>query len=238
MNRYSNPSSACPITGRGHTWKCTDYEKYISRGVCDCGAVRFFAKINNKDLIERAGMLNEKHGREGDLPKGVKIMPENMPEQAQNIAQKKEASPDSTLPPVPPRPEGLSPWRRRHYLIAHLPLIRRYIEVYGQAMARSMWGVKPPAWHRILSGNYEQDNFHWEAKAAPPPKVSPVKATQPDESPPSAKIIRRQVSHGGENHQPSSGLPPGWPHFKDDWPMLTQIEWLKTYREIALRAKP
>ena len=62
-------SNPCPITGAGHNWGVlVQYERYVSRGQCDCGAVRFFANGIDKDILERAELLNSKKGKEGEQP--------------------------------------------------------------------------------------------------------------------------------------------------------------------------
>jgi len=58
----------CPISGAGHTWKLEPYERYISRGTCDCGAVKFFANDISRESIEKAELINKRRGKEGEQP--------------------------------------------------------------------------------------------------------------------------------------------------------------------------
>ncbi len=60
----------CPITGAGHNWgTLQQFEKYISRGQCDCGAVKFFPNDLSDIGLQRAVLLNEKKGKKEKVPK-------------------------------------------------------------------------------------------------------------------------------------------------------------------------
>uniref|UniRef100_A0A6M3LFN1 Uncharacterized protein n=1 Tax=viral metagenome TaxID=1070528 RepID=A0A6M3LFN1_9ZZZZ len=51
--------------GQPHYWRLDTYEIYVSRGVCDCGAIKFFANDLSKQSQQRAEYLTQKKGKKG-----------------------------------------------------------------------------------------------------------------------------------------------------------------------------
>lgn len=85
---------------RSHYFVLEPYEQYISRGTCDCGAVKFFANDMSKESRQLADHYNREKGKEGNG---------HMVTQEANMAGRNEPSSVVTVanqeaPPVPPKP--------------------------------------------------------------------------------------------------------------------------------------
>ncbi len=89
--------------GQPHFWTFKLHEKGISRGICDCGAVKFFANTESRKFLDRAALLNGLHGKKGGGHL-IKALAEKIdsPEKKEEPIMSKE---ESHLAPVPPRPD-------------------------------------------------------------------------------------------------------------------------------------
>jgi len=53
------------MTAHAHHWHLKHYEHCVSRGTCQCGAIRFFADDLGKDVLKRVEEINRAQGKEG-----------------------------------------------------------------------------------------------------------------------------------------------------------------------------
>jgi len=51
--------------GQPHYWRLAPYELYVLRGICDCGAVKYFANDFSLRSLQRAEYLTQKQGKKG-----------------------------------------------------------------------------------------------------------------------------------------------------------------------------
>jgi hypothetical protein len=162
----SLPGDVCGIDGGAHQWKLEPHIRHIDRGVCDCGAVRYFSTSMNPESIKLRDRYNAKHGKPGKVYKGpprqrpenktLKPKEENMaaqinvkelhPETREKLGLTKEAiniaeelgrrAVSGGLSPVPPKPTGYK--ARGKYYEKHKPEILKDIEAFGEQ------GIKYP----------------------------------------------------------------------------------------------
>jgi transposase-like protein len=97
----SLPGDVCGINGDGHTWDCQPYCRGISRGACNCGAVRFFATVYAPEYITLRDHYNTKHGKPGKVYSGPSV---NISRKINQIVNQKEENmvvqiPAKELPP-------------------------------------------------------------------------------------------------------------------------------------------
>ena len=53
------------MKGINHHWVIRHFVRNVSRGTCDCGAVRFFVNDFSKESIELIEYYNKREGKEG-----------------------------------------------------------------------------------------------------------------------------------------------------------------------------
>jgi len=130
-----------------------------------------------------------------------------------------ENKPDTVAPgsTVPPRPEG----RRecRLYWEKHKEEVLADLKRIGYSQTVKRWKISPGVLTK-LRGN---KGLKSRGKVIIPDKPSPE---QPKEA-------NGEPIFLGTHKVVATNTLPGFPSFNDNWPMLTQIEWLQTYRELV-----
>ena len=222
----------CSINGAGHHWRLESYEKYISRGTCDCGAVKFFSNDFSMESIVRAELLNKKHEKGG---KAMPVFKSNqlLEKQEADSTKEHQVASQSTMPPVPPKPEGkgnaVAYWQEnKAEILADLARIG-----YNATMRR--WKVSPSVLTKLRGHTGMRSRAKTEPKATKPVTKPPIPETEPPIPDKSNELS--ETSEKAESVKEESETPtlPELPAFDSAWPTLTQVEWLRTYRDLASR---
>jgi len=223
----ATPVTDCPLFGAGHHWLLEPYERCISRGVCSCGAVRFFASEIDpgKDIWKRIELLNKKYGKEGHKL-NVKT--------AANTPTEHDVAPDSIRPMVPPKPtqrkNRAAYWEQnkeailRDYYLMRLPdfLLRWQIATTTWIKLKEVWGVKGKGRGRGKP----------RSQAPEQPKPESPSATKVNESHLEELKVPASIQVTIMQMPASTGLPK-LPDFDGSWPELVQLRWLDVYRELV-----
>jgi hypothetical protein len=156
----------CPLTGAGHHWRLTPYEKYISRAACACGAVNFMADTFGGDpefrqwMESRLKQLNKTEGKEENMVAQInatELKPETL--EKLGIKTQKPLTPydvKSGLSPVPPRPDltGVTHGNigrvMKKYYEANSTAILADRENIGDKEARWRWGFSNCGYKNFL----------------------------------------------------------------------------------------
>lgn len=199
----------CPISGAGHYWKLRPYERYISRGQCECRAVRFFSDNIAKENIARAEFLNKKKGKEGEkLSKRIAI----------TLAVRAEQTPDNLNKEVKPmtidleekaRFEEMSMQDRSKWIKAHLEEIVADIRSMSKREVLSKWPFGPSTIRNLIDIHAPELKGKREKSGPKPVKEAAT-----------------------EKAEPQVGALPPFPPFNDSWISIVQIEWFKAYVEL------
>lgn len=149
--------------------------------------------------------------------------------EANNLKQPEVAS-NSTMPPVPPKPETTSHRAIHGYYVENRDAILRDLAELGQKKTMERWGIKSgSSMHLIRHG--------WKGQKPKEKSVSKGEKTrslqESPKTPSNTKVTKgdRYIYLGTFTVVAADGLP-SLPEFDNSWPMLTQIEWLQTYREL------
>lgn len=230
----------CPITGGAHQWKLTQDERYISRGDCDCHAVRFFANSFEKEALKRVEILNREKGKEGDV----------------NTRQ------EAGLEPLPARPDtaSMNAFQRNmvlhEYYEANQEQIIKELDVLGEKALLKRWKISPSGW-LTMRAKWLPDRFtfpSWyvpigqrrglitgkKGSAAKKPAPAPGAAAEKEEVIEERRYACAICGAGFDDrdslmdHSLLHGLP-GFPEFNPKWKKAVQLKWLETYRELAAR---
>jgi len=234
------------IEGHSHYWRLIPYERYISRGTCDCGAIWFFADTHEGKVFERINFLNIKKGKEG------KIMErKDSPSPAEPAIDEPAASTISRLglgePAVShPEPE-VPPISYKNLPVEEKILIAEDAETIGLKKAGEKYGIRWQvirAWVLTYCRRWRQKALSAGEPASPAPATGRTKLPSdtkvPKGNPP---IIResidtkdlRVVLNIKLNLVPPGILIPDLPKFNDSWPEMVQLRWLDTYKALAGR---
>lgn len=178
----------CPITGVGHHWKLESYEQYISRGVCDCGAVGFFADVLAKDVQGRVELLNSKKGREGEQPsRAVAIA------LATRVENKKEEKAMVT-PEERTNYERMSPPAKGKWLKKHMEELVADIKSMPKEEVLELWPFKETTYLKLKKKHAPE----LVGKRKPRPKPGKDKPPVPDQSlPPELTAHEQLIWHQG-----------------------------------------
>ena len=208
QNKRVNVLVAPVIEGHSHHWQLAPYERYISRGTCGCGAVWFFADNEDKRAQERVDLLNSKKSKEGKI-----------------MVMKDFSGPAEPAHPAvtEPVPAEVIPSHRR---TSHS---RQYLEDNKEAICNDYQRLKLKdfflKWH-LGAGIWTNLKRTWGVKGKQHRKSNSKNIAQP----------REQKQTHPDRGITTPELPP-FPAFDKEWPVLTQIEWLKTYRELRTGAR-
>lgn len=231
----------CPLTGAGHHWKFAPYEKYISRGECCCGAVRFMPdtfggdKEFRQQMETRIKQLNKMYGKEGHKVKGKTSTSTTQPQTA----------PQSATPPEAKR------YRNAAYFEENKEAIIKDYEALSLKEFYGKWHINSGAWTKLKRG-WGINKGKAPRMAEPEPKAlepetkmsagetnqppSDTKAEKSDHDKPDVRELKgHPLVHLGTIRVEVAADLPELPAFDGSWPMLTQIEWFQTYRQLAGR---
>jgi len=227
----------CPLFGAGHHWSLQPYERCISRGVCSCGAVRFFASEIDpgKDIWKRIEFLNKKYGKEGHKV-NVKT--------AANTPIEHDVAPDSIRPTVPPKPKQRKNqaqyWEQNKEAILQDYHSMTVLALFGKwhmpattwMKLKKLWEVKGKG--RGKPGSRAPKQPKPESPSATKVNESELDATKVNKGEPRAASTkdRRLIYLGTFIAVEDKGLPV-FPEFDTSWPELVQLRWLDVYRELA-----
>jgi hypothetical protein len=139
------------------------YCKQISRGVCECGAVKFFSVTGSKESIELVKYYNGKKGKEGQ---GHMVQISDARKKTENSeAQNPAAPPDvKAQGAVPPRPNvaGLTKGKSMHlmhkYYLDNKAAIIADFQKLGEEAMLQRWGIGQGTWI-ILRARFMPDKF-------------------------------------------------------------------------------
>ena len=231
---------ACALTGQGHDWKCSNFVKYVDRGTCDCGAVRFFPNELGEFAYKQAEIYNQKYGKPGQVYKGLPVVKKEGKNMVETMTASQETpNPDtphdikSGLPPVPPRPK-----KRK--------LIWKYFEDNKEAILHDYQNLKLMdffvRWH-MATTTWQKLKRDWGIQGQRTKALSVKLATEPEkpEKPAEAEVskgdqskpestpagIDKLIYPGKFTVEATSELP-DFPTFDDNWPKETQLGWFNT----------
>jgi len=206
----------------GHHWTIENHVRYISRGTCKCGAIRFFANNFSKEAIELAKQYNEKEGKEGlgHMDK------ENEPV--------KPEEPAAATEDVVERGKG---WYQAH----KKEMIEDLISM-GYAAFLEKWKVKRQIVSHLKSDELYKSRVGLgelpvkKKKEPKSPKAkSPKSPPEPLEKLPfNLKVISAEnklLSLGTFTVEAASELP-AFPSFNDSWPFPVQEKWFEVYLDL------
>jgi len=157
-------------------------------------------------------------------------------EEAKSIKQH-EIAPCSTLPPVPPRPKGKR--EAQLYWVRHTEEVLADFARLGSRATKERWNIGSSTLFKLRHGKIESRNDKHIEK-----RDRHLSQAEPQKSPSDTKVNHSKqkstevpkgnplIHLGTYIAQEASELPP-FPAFDSSWPMLTQIEWIKTYKELA-----
>jgi len=206
-----------PETGHSHYWRLKKEEPLISRGECECGAVRYFPNDTDKKILKRAEELNQKYGKEGTVAE---------------ITSDKSSAIKSDIPLRP-----ASRYKMKRYYDKNKDAILKDLEHLGLKEMCRRWGISQSTWCTTQKGKKVGLAVRWgvalpETKQAK--RETKASKSESHKSPSDTKVNKgdRLVSLGIFRVEVASELP-DFPPFDSSWSTLTQIEWLQTYRELA-----
>lgn len=196
-------------TKNGHYWVIEPHVKYISRGTCKCGAVRFFANEISKEAISLAEKYNREEGKEGH---GHMVTQKDPPEA---VAKNDETS------PAPPRP------KRRGQRI-------QYFEENKEAILQDYQNLKLKEfynkWH-MTSATWTKLKRDWKLPGKMPRKSTPRPQTHKSgnhKGPPSLASVVDALKKSKVDKLPSF---PEWAPEK--WASSEiAVQWLRTYEAL------
>ena len=214
----------CPINGGGHHWKMSSYLQGISRGVCDCKAVRFFADSYSQERINQAEILNKKHA------KGGKFMREERP--ALETRMPETASINMPRPSPAPE-EGPSESGRQVLATERKGSKRAFFEENREAIIKDYhsmrlllffkkWSMNSNIW-QALKGEWGVAGKGRGRKG----KRQELKVARGEVVTRPSPIVAMPVP------MPVPMPMPALPAFDDSWPEMVQLRWFDTYLELA-----
>ena len=243
-----------------HHWRLERHERFVEKGTCACGAVRFFANDFCKEAIETADDYNKKHSKTGD------------PEYHNVIKKEEIKTVKQTLPPIPPRTEikGDNKIALHKYYMDNKVAIITDFNALGEKDTRERWGITESGW-RTLRAHLMPDKFQLPDWAKPKPagkikrechkKEKAVKETVPateatapatephplieeDELCKQAQLYKSEDRGWYKTANLADKTPeqqenryqrslPAFPAFNDNWPEKVQSTWLVVYQELA-----
>ena len=103
-----------------HRWILDHYERGISKGKCQCGAVGYFTNVYNRDNIQRVAALNTKE----------------LQKEKEMVIEVKHPEP---LPLVPPKPSGRNAVHQ--YYEQNKEQLLAKIKQHGSHTTRLRWGI-------------------------------------------------------------------------------------------------
>jgi len=194
------------MTAHAHHWHLKHYEHCVSRGTCQCGAIRFFADDLGKDVLKRVEEINRAQGKEGFID----MIDTN----------KVEEKPVAALPSVPPRPSSRFDMKR--YYEDNKEAILHDLETLGVKAMQERWKISHATWRCKSNGRVTGMAVRWGI-------------VSPDDIPTRRKGVRRESSPETPpvTINASDRSLPAFPEFDKSWPEIVQIRWLDTYRELA-----
>jgi len=202
-----------------HRWRIESYVRYVSRGTCECGAVRFFADVIDKEALKLAEHYNKSEGKEGQ---GHMVIAKAIKEKNPGVGKE-----DSDPLPVPPRPRGREQ-------------LRLYFEENKEAILQDYQSLKLKGfyakWH-MTSTTWTKLKRDWKLLGKSPRKSTLQKETtkpRRHKGPPSIEMVNRALKEQGTNHLPA------FPEFNDSWPFPVQEKWFEVYlglRKLELEKK-
>ena len=127
-----------------HHWHIKRHERFVEKGVCACGAIKFFANDFCSEALKTAEDYNKKYGKPGS------------PNYHNEIKNKeiKTVKQETKLPPIPPKPESIVPGRAsgaagkllHKYYMDNKDAIIAYFNELGEAETCTLWGISPSGW--------------------------------------------------------------------------------------------
>jgi hypothetical protein len=216
-----------------HHWHLERHARYVEKGTCLCTAVKFFPNDFCKEALEEAEKFNKKFGKAGDITFHIKELEKQRSEIVKII--------ETTETPVPPKPhfDSIAGGARllHKYYIDNGPAIIADFDKLGEKPMLEKWGISDSGWRTLrvtlMPDRFQKPVWRKSGKTAP---VNKPKTIVPEEAPLKPVIIK-ETPREKEPEVISSpivghALPP-FPVFGNDWPESTQIEWIKTYKELA-----
>jgi hypothetical protein len=171
---------------------------------------------------------------------------------------KHQTASNSTMSAVPPKPDltgvkhGQIGRIMNKYYEANAPAILADRETLGDRETHSRWGFSECGYKNFLKRRGMTYGGKWRSKG---PEKHATAFERTPETAPEPEPEKSPSDTGGHQSTPDAtkvdkGAPiligevlvkvqvaelPAFPIFNNNWPMLTQIEWLQTYRELARR---
>ncbi len=135
--------------GHAHFFTLTKTDEFlIYRGDCKCGAVRFYAGDTDKDILNRAAVLNRELGCRGGVD-----MPKN--------GESKDPR-----PPIPPKPTHR--WEMFNYYEENKAQILADLAELGEAEMRRRWEISQATWRTRRGGQLAGLAVRWRVLSATP----------------------------------------------------------------------
>lgn len=191
-----------------HHWKLEFYERGIQKGICACGAVKFYPAVYTAEYLERSKELNKKLGKPGDPNYHNEIKKEEI----------KTVKQEAKLPPIPPKPESIIPGRAsgaagmqlHKYYMANKDAIITYFNELGEDKTCILWGISPSGW-RTLRCSLMPDKFPKPQWSRFKKEGKPKREYRKKEKPVKACIGITEIPEGGLSLPPIEEIPPNIP---------------------------
>ena len=210
------------MNGNGHHWRIKSYVKHISRGTCDCGAVRFFANDFSKESVKLVEDYNRKEGKEGS---------------GHMVAQIESVKPEESAVVTEEAVVSDRGWYRSH----KKEMIEDLITMGNDAFLEK-WKVKRQIVSHLKSDDlYKSRVAQTEvpAKRGRKPKHSEVESPKSppeplEKMPFKLKVISAEnklLSLGTLTVEAASELP-AFPEFNEQWSDYVKTNWFETYQAL------
>ena len=198
------------MNSNGHHWSLKAYVKYISRGTCDCGAIKFFANDCSEESLKLAEDYNKSEGKEGS---GHMV--------TQNESLKSEEPAAATEEVVV---------RGREWYQAHKKEMIEDLTTMGYDAFLEKWKVK-----RQIVSHLKSDKLYKSrvAKAEVPAEMGRKSKHSEVESPkPAPAQTKLNLEYLGTYEvQEDKGMP-DFPAFNEGWSDYVKVNWFETYQAL------
>jgi len=195
----------------GHNWRIESHVRYVSRGTCKCGAVRFFADVIDKEAVKLAEDYNKSEGKEGQ---GHMVIAEAIKEENLGVGEE-----DNDPLPVPPRPKGKKQ-------------LWQYFEENKEAILQDYQSLKLKEFYkkwRMTSTTWTKLKRDWNLLGKSPRKFTLQKGTtkpRKHKGPPGIEMVNNALKEQRANHLPA------FPEFNEQWSDYVKVNWFETYQAL------
>jgi len=223
------------MESHSHCWKLEPYERYISVGFCACGAKRYFANVFGTEEIARANELNRELGWEPVRYRPGATDNINKHKEEETMKEQPEVEANPSIEIIQTREQKARIAREAQQkgvketaILYDTPW--KYVRAWIGAYCR-----RPKA-ERLLDAVKSKASTSAKAEAAVTIKKSKPSTAAGTQSPSNTEAHKgNPLVYLGRFRVEIADEMPSFPEFNNEWPMLTQIEWLQTYKEMAMK---